>query len=317
MRSTSQVSGSVGGIADEVLELFSREQKELPTKLFYDQRGSMLFEQITQLPEYYPTQCELEIMKHHSPEMARLMGDNPLILEYGSGSSLKVRLLLDEIKPPAIYIPLDISDQHLLKSGKKLMSEYPNLTIIPTVADFTTDITLPAGLPQHGSQVAYCPGSTIGNFKPDAAVNYLQSVARTVGKGGYALIGIDLVKPRDVLERAYNDSRGITAKFNLNILLHINRALGTNFDVSNFGHVAEYDEDRQCIVMKLVAREECTVSVNGTDFHLERGEEIITERSHKYTETSFRALASQASFSPIKSWTDSRGWFSVQLLRAR
>lgn len=303
-----------GGIAREVIQALSLEPKELPTKLFYDRDGSILFEQITAQDEYYPTRCEQSIMHQYSPEIAALLGQRPLIVEYGAGSSLKTRLLLDEVDMPATYVPVDISGEFLNKSSRKLSNEYSELEVIPVTADFTADFKLPARLPRHNRRVAYCPGSTIGNQKAPQAVQMLDRMARQIGKGGYVLIGIDLVKPRDTLERAYNDAAGVTAKFNLNILNHINRRLGTNFQIANFRHSAKFDEQQNCIVMKLVSKQDAEVAVNGSTFALREGEEIITERSHKYTNESFAQLAEQASLKPVQNWTDSKGWFGVHLL---
>ena len=304
-------------LAADVADARALEPKELPTKLFYDKSGSLLFEQITELKEYYLTRCEREIMHNHSAEMAEMMGPMPLILEYGSGSSLKTRLLLAELEPPATYLPVDISGEFLDKEARKLRREYPELQIMPLTADFTADFNLPRKLPRHKRRIAYCPGSTIGNQKGPQTVKMLQRMARQVGPNGYALLGIDMVKPKEPLEKAYNDAAGITARFNLNILRHINSRLDADFNVGNFSHRAYYDEEQACIVMKLVCNQASEVAVNGRTFSFSQGEEVITERSHKYTRDSFEALAEQAGLKTVKHWTDRSNWFGVHLLAHR
>ncbi|HEU4322615.1 MAG TPA: L-histidine N(alpha)-methyltransferase [Roseiflexaceae bacterium] len=304
-------------IRDEVLHGLSLPQKELPPKLFYDERGSQLFDQITELEEYYPTRTELAITRRYAGEMAELIGPDSLLVEYGSGSSVKTRILLDHLHDLACYMPVDISEAHLHSSAAALAAAYPRLDIRPVCADYTAPFELPALVPAPRRTVVYFPGSTIGNLHGDEALRLLDQMAGLAGRGGGLLIGADLQKDRAVLERAYNDAAGVTAAFNLNILGRLNRELGATFRLSLFEHRAFYNEARHRIEMHLLSTQAQTVLVDGVAVHFEAGETIHTECSYKYSLEGFAAMAGQAGLRVRKVWTDPQGWFSVQYLTVR
>jgi dimethylhistidine N-methyltransferase len=286
--------------------------KRLPCKYFYDAAGSRLFDRICELPEYYPTRTELAILQADAPAMAKRLGPDCLVIEYGSGSGTKTRLLLDALARPAAYLPVDIARDHLEQSAAALAAESPNLQIMPVCADFTKPFALPAGVPAGRRRAVYFPGSTIGNFGPAAARRLLARMARMAGRGGAVLIGVDLKKDPCVLEAAYNDAAGVTAAFNLNLLTRINRELGGTFHPSKFCHHALYGPTRGRVEMHLVSRCRQTVRVAGTDFAFEDGESILTECSYKYTVRGFQALAAAAGLRARQAWTDPQHWFSVQ-----
>lgn len=297
----------------DVLAGLSASPKRIPSKYFYDETGSRMFERICGLEEYYPTRTELAIMQDHAAEMAQLLGPAVLLFEFGSGSSLKTRLLIDHLVSPAAYVPIDISEEHLRESVGALAKDYPGLRVIPVAADFTADIVLPA-VDASARRVAYFPGSTLGNFIPENARRFLRRVRRLAGANGALLIGVDLVKDPAILERAYNDRAGVTAAFNRNVLAHVNAALGTNFDCGAFEHLAFYNEAARRIEMHLVARRSQTVELAGRTFVVAAGERILTEYSHKYELREFADLVAEAGFSVQNVWTDEEQLFSVQLL---
>jgi dimethylhistidine N-methyltransferase len=298
----------------QVLRGLRRTPKELPCKFFYDERGSRLFDAICDLEEYYLTRTELAIMRRHAADMADRLGPDCLLVEYGSGSSVKTRLLLDRLRRPAGYVPVDISREHLLRSASALAASYPGLQVLPVCADFTADFTLPHPARPPARRVAYFPGSTIGNFRPTAAVKLLQRMAAQVGPGGGLLIGYDLRKSRTVLEPAYDDRAGVTRDFNLNLLARINRELGGDFDLARFRHRAFYNGRFGRVEMHLVSDREQTVHVGGVEFHFAEGESVRTECSYKYTAAGFGRLAARAGFRAAVAWTDERHWFCVQYL---
>ncbi|HEU5102881.1 MAG TPA: L-histidine N(alpha)-methyltransferase [Roseiflexaceae bacterium] len=304
-------------IRDEVLDGLRRTPKELPPKLFYDERGSQLFDQICELHEYYPTRTEVAIMQAHAHEMAALIGPDSLLVEYGSGSSLKTRILLDHLVAPGGYVPIDISREHLLRSAERLAAAYPDIEILPVWADYTAGLTLPHPARRVARAVAYFPGSTIGNCHPHEAVQLLRQIAELVGPGGGLLIGVDLQKDRATLERAYNDRAGVTAAFNLNMLARINRELGVTFRLEQFRHRALYNEQFQRIEMHLVSQRRQVVDIDGLTIAFEAGESILTECSYKYSLESFGALARVGGFEITHVWTDPQRLFSVQYLVAR
>ncbi|GAB4193349.1 MAG: L-histidine N(alpha)-methyltransferase [Roseiflexaceae bacterium] len=301
-------------IRDEVLRGLSLPQKELPPKLFYDERGSQLFDQITELEEYYPTRTELAITRRYVDEMAELIGPGSLLVEYGSGSSIKTRILLDHLHDLACYMPVDISEAHLHSSAAVLAAAYPHLDIRPVCADYTAPFELPALEPPPQRTVVYFPGSTIGNLHDDEAVQLLRQMAGLIRAGGGLLVGADLQKDRAVLERAYNDAAGVTAAFNLNILGRLNRELGATFRLSLFEHRAFYNEAHHRIEMHLVSTQAQTVLVDGVAVHFAAGETIHTECSYKYSLEGFAAMAAAAGLRVQKVWTDPKAWFSVQYL---
>ena len=296
----------------EIVEGLSQSQKTISPKYFYDERGSQLFDRITELPEYYLTDAELEIMRTYVDEMAELIGETASLIEFGSGSSLKTRILLENLRNLAAYVPVDISEEHLYASALKLRTEFPGLDVRPVVADFTKTFSLPSPRIMPVKNVVYFPGSTIGNFEHDMAMDLLRVMYEEAGEGGALLIGVDLQKDPDVIDRAYNDSAGVTAEFNLNMLRHLNTSYGANFDLDSFEHSAIYDEDEGRVVIELISQAEQTVEVGDTEFELEDGETILTEYSHKYTLAGFAEMAHGAGFEVEKVWTDTDRLFSVQ-----
>lgn len=288
--------------------------KTIPCRFFYDAAGSRLFDQICELPEYYPTRTELALLKAHAAEFADLFGSGAEVVEFGAGSGVKIRLLLDALAWPAIYRPIDISGEHLLIAAQALARDYHDLSVRPVIADFTQPIPLPAVRPGM-RRVGFFPGSTIGNLPPPEATRFLRSAARLL-RGGGLLIGVDLVKDRDVLVRAYDDAAGVTAAFNRNILVRANRELGADFAVERFEHRALFNEEHSRIEMHLVSKGAQRVSVAGDSFTFADGETIHTENSYKYNVEGFQRLASTAGFKPGKVWTDDNALFSLHWLEA-
>jgi len=299
---------------EHVHEGLSAEQKWLSPKYFYDAEGSRLFNRICELPEYYLTRTELQIMAQHLEGIAGALGPRVLLIEPGSGSGVKTRRLLGALDAPAGYVPVEISREQLMQAVERLRSEFPAIPILPVCADFTAgfDIPRPEATPRR--RVVYFPGSTIGNFDAEAAANLLRGMRDKVGAGGGLLIGVDLRKDRQMLENAYNDSEGITAQFNLNLLKRINRELGGDFDVDGFSHRAIWNSEASRVEMHLVSRRDQTVRVGDSRFRFAAGEYIFTESSYKFTLAGFAARAEQAGWSVSEVWTDARQWFSVQYL---
>ncbi len=296
---------------DEVLLGLQQSPKTLPCKYFYDKRGSQLFDQICDLDEYYLTRTELAIMDAYAPQMAAQIGPGVMLVEYGSGSSVKTRILLDHLPEVAAYVPVDISRKHLQHTCLDLARSYPTLDVLPVCADFTTDFDLP--IPQHEPThcAVYFPGSTIGNFGRREAEKLLSQIAPLCGVGGGLLIGIDLQKDRETLEAAYNDSRGITAEFNLNLLRRINRELRGDFHLERFRHVANYNAELGRVELFLRSLRDQVVTVAGTTFGLAANELICTEHSHKYTVDGFSRMAAKAGLTLRKQWTDAEQRFAV------
>lgn len=297
----------------EVLDGLRQKQKRLPSKYFYDERGSELFEQITHLPEYYPTRTEKSILTRQMESLAGLIGPDAVIIELGSGSSRKTRLLLDHLQQIAAYIPVDISDKYLLKVAHELREDYPEMLIKPVCADYTKPFSLPSIDVPYGRQLVFFPGSTIGNFEPQYARHLLSMIHDLLESDGAFLIGVDLKKTRSILERAYNDSKGVTAAFNKNMLLHLNRELGTDFDPDLFGHRACYNEAKGRIEMHLVSHAAHTAHLDGEKIEFSKGESIHTENSYKYSVDEFRQLV-QDWFRVKHVWTDEQTLFSLQYL---
>jgi dimethylhistidine N-methyltransferase len=298
----------------EVLAGLSRPRKELPCKYFYDARGSALFERICEQPEYYLTRTELAITRRHAADLAAALGPRCLLVEFGSGSSVKTPLLLERLPDPAGYVPVDISREHLLASAAALAARFPGLEVLPVWADFTTPFTLPAPRHPAARRAVYFPGSTIGNFGPDEAVRLLAGIAALGGPGGGLVIGVDLRKPAAAVEPAYNDAAGVTAAFNLNLLARINRELGADFDLDAFEHRAFFDEDHSRIEMHLVSRRPQAVHLGRATVRFAPGEGIRTEYSYKYSREAFARLAHAAGLAVRRVWTDDTGLFSVQYL---
>ncbi len=302
-------------IRAEVLRGLRRRPKDLPCKYFYDELGSRLFEDICELDEYYLTRAELAIMRRHAGAMAATIGPRCCLIEFGSGSSRKTRLLLDHLEEPAAYVPIDISEAALEASARALTADYPGLDVLPVCADFTRPFDLPE-LPPAARRAVYFPGSTVGNFGPAAAGRLLRRIRRLCGRGGGLLIGYDLKKDPAVLNAAYNDSRGVTAEFNLNLLRHINRELGADFQLDGFRHLAFYNAEQGRIEMHLVCTRPQTVHIGRARVDLAEGETIRTEYSYKYAVAEFSALAEGAGLRPRQAWTDAAGLFCVQYLAA-
>ena len=301
----------------EVLMELQKEQRAIPSKFFYDQHGSFLFDQICKLDEYYITRTETEILQQYIHEIAEMMGPDCLLIEYGSGSSEKTRMLLDHLSEIAAYIPVDISRDHLFNTAENLNRKYPKLVIFPLWADFTKPFSFPLVSNGFSKKLAYFPGSTIGNFYPQQAIDFLQNVAALVGPGGGFLIGIDLQKDPDILNLAYNDRKGITAAFNLNMLAHINRKFHADFVESQFEHNAFYNQQAGRIEMHLTSKQDQVVTINGSGFDFYQGESILTEVSYKYTVAGFAGMAAQAGFDVRRVWLHSNKYFSGQDLAAR
>lgn len=293
----------------EVTDGLARQPKVIPPKFFYDATGSQLFDEICELDEYYPTRTEMHILGEHAEEIALLVGEKSFIIEPGSGSSTKVRLLLDELKPHT-YMPMDISKQHLLNAAQDLAEEYPWLDIHAACADFTTELVIP-DLEYNTNRVAFFPGSSIGNFEPIAARNFLRHLGQTLGNGGGLLIGVDLKKPVDILHAAYNDRKGVTAEFNQNLLRRINHELGADFNPELFDHYAFYNPHQGRVEMHLVSLQQQSIHIDDKMFNFERGESIHTECSYKYSIMEFQQMAASAGFKTVKVWTDTEQLFSV------
>jgi len=298
----------------DVLAGLRRSPRSIPSKYLYDERGSELFERICELQEYYPTRTELAITRKHLAEIADCLGPRCLLVEYGSGSSLKTRILLDRLEEPAGYVPIDISREHLARSAAELDAAYPGLEVLPVCADYTGDYDLPRPRREPRHVVVYFPGSTIGNFTPPEARDFLAHVAEVCGPGGGLLIGVDLVKGREILERAYDDAAGVTAAFNRNLLARANRELGADFDPDGFAHLAVWNAELGRIEMHLESRRDQEVRVGDERLCFRAGERIHTENSYKYEVDQFAALAGSAGLDMVAVWTDPERLFSVQYL---
>lgn len=302
---------STNTFLQDILEGLSRSPKSLPCKYFYDERGSRLFDRICELEEYYPTRTELAIMRRYAPEMAQQIGPGVMLAEYGSGSSIKTRWLLDHLPDPVAYVPVDISRDHLERTAGRLAGDYPHIDVLPVCADFTGTFDLPVSIREPSHAAVYFPGSTIGNFTPEQALRLLQQISDLCGTGGGLLIGIDLKKDVATIEAAYNDAAGVTAEFNLNLLHRINRELDGDFALNEFRHRAVYNPQMGRVELGLVSQRAQRVTVAGETFDFERGEEIRTEYSHKYTIEEFAELAAAADLSLHRHWTDDASQFAV------
>ena len=300
---------------NDVIEGLSQNPKTLKPKYFYDNRGAQLFTEICTTPEYYPTRTEIKILNQNAEDIASQIGDNTALIEYGSGALEKIKILLNFLNEPVGLIPVDISEDQLFASAKNLENLYPDLEILPVAADFTKPIPIPGFSQPPKKYVAFFPGSTIGNFEPDLAIQFLEGVTKTIGLDGLLLIGFDLKKDIETLLAAYDDQRGITSSFNKNLLSRINDELGGNFNLDTFEHVARYNENKGRIEMHLKSTTEQTVSINKELFEFLEGETIHTENCYKFTKESFTAMSSKAGLYPVKTWTDDQNLFAVMLLR--
>ncbi|MFN1834846.1 L-histidine N(alpha)-methyltransferase [Balneola sp. MJW-20] len=300
---------------EEVLMGMSQEQKSLPSKYFYDKKGSELFDRITDLKEYYPTRTEVQILMENIDSFHEYLGDHIVLIEPGSGSSTKTRILLDRLVGIEAYVPIDISSEYLHKVAKDLQDEYPEIEIRPLSADYIHPFDLPEDLPP-GRPIVFFPGSTIGNFSPETVREFLEVVYDLIGKEGGFLIGVDLKKDREILLAAYNDSEGVTAEFNKNILRHINRLLGTDFKPDSYEHEAIWNEEESRIEMHLISKTDQQVCVNDRRYTIRKGESIHTENSHKYSLQQFKKMV-EPWFGVKKVWTDDEQLFSIQYLEPR
>jgi L-histidine Nalpha-methyltransferase len=298
-----------------VLNGLSEARRAIPCKFFYDERGSALFEAICRLPEYYLTRTEIAILEKNAIEIAEKMGRHCRLIEFGSGASTKVRILLRALNHPAAYAPVDISREHLRDAAASLAEDFPALPVVAVCADYTRPFAMPPLLGPGGKRVGFFPGSTIGNFEPDAAVAFLANYARILGPGGEMLIGVDLKKDPKILNAAYNDRAGVTAQFNLNLLERINRELDGDLVIGHFEHIAFYNEieGRVEIYIGSLANQEAWIA--GKPILFAQGELIHTEYSYKYSIPEFRALAARAGFRPVDTWTDREELFSVHYFR--
>lgn len=315
---SASINTEIAGLNDEneILAGLRQPQKTISPKFFYDEAGSQLFDKICRQPEYYPTRTELGIMRRHIDEIAHLIGPCASIIEFGSGSSIKTRLLLEKLDRLAAYVPVDISREHLAQTTKSLAADFPDIEVLPVCTDFTQTFALPTPRILPLKNIVFFPGSTIGNFPTPDAVN-LMRVMRTEAKDdGALLIGVDLEKPKHILEPAYNDAAGVTAEFNLNLLTRINREYAADFELRKFEHQAIYDESEKRIEMRLISLNRQTVHVAGTYIELDAGEYIVTEHSHKYSPDQFEKMVKQAGFEPCQAWSDADNLFSVQYLTA-
>jgi dimethylhistidine N-methyltransferase len=300
--------------AGDVIDDLSQHPKRLSPKYFYDATGSELFEQITLLPEYYPTRTELGILRDRASEVAAIIPKGAALVEFGAGATTKVRLLLEQCAFGA-YVPVDISGDFLKAQADALRKDFPALSVYPVAADFTAPFALPDAV-KAMPKVGFFPGSTLGNFEPHEACAFLRSAREILGKDARMVIGVDLEKDERVLYDAYNDAAGVTARFNLNVMVRINRELGGNFDTNAFMHRAIYNRDRHRIEMHLISKKAQTVRVLGRSFSFRAGETIHTESSYKYSLERFTALARGSGWTALESWTDPAGMFSVHALVA-
>jgi dimethylhistidine N-methyltransferase len=300
--------------AGDVIDGLSQHPKRLSPKYFYDAAGSELFEQITLLPEYYPTRTELSILHDRGGDISAIIPDGAALVEFGAGATTKVRLLLNQCKFDA-YVPVDISGDFLKAQAAALRKDFPALEVYPVAADFTTPFALPEPV-RAMPKVGFFPGSTLGNFEPHEACSFMRSAREILGEGAQMVIGVDLEKDERALYDAYNDSAGVTARFNLNVLVRINRELGGNFDLSAFMHRAIYNRERHRIEMHLISKKTQTVRMLGHSFAFRAGESIHTESSYKYSLDRFTALARGSGWSPRELWTDKADMFSVHALMA-
>lgn len=292
----------------QVIGGLRRAQKTISPKFFYDERGSELFTEITRQPEYYLTRTEIELLTKIRTELPELIGEETILIEYGSGSSEKIRLLLSSIRPK-VYAPLDISRDYLAKAAETVAEEHPWLEVRATCIDYSCEFDLPFDV--DGRKVGFFPGSSIGNFSRAEALDFLSRVREQVGDDGALLIGVDMKKDADILNRAYNDAAGVTAAFNLNLLNHINREFDASFRPESFEHHAEYNHEEGCVQMFLVSKQDHVVSIAGEKVRFAAGERIHTENSHKYSKDEFLAMARRAGFDASKVWQDDNGWFGL------
>jgi dimethylhistidine N-methyltransferase len=311
-RQLPQQSGDTPTFKADVLEGLRSTPKLVPAKYFYDAAGSHLFERITELPEYYPTRCEMKTLREHAADIAKLIPQSAALVEFGSGSSKKARILLRAAPKLAAYVPVDICGEMIEQEAIELRADFPQLKVLPVTADICKPFELPVEAKQAPARIGFFPGSTIGNFEPHEASGFLRNAATILGAGSKLIIGVDLIKPIEVLNAAYNDSAGVTAKFNLNLLTRINRELGGTFRLNMFEHHAFYNRERHRIEMHLASTRRQKVKVAGETIDFRAGEPIHTDHSYKYSVESLAALARGVGWLPAGSWTDADKYFSIQ-----
>lgn len=302
-------------ISGDILAGLSSTPKRLPSKYFYDKRGSELFEEITRQPEYYLTRVELQLLEDSAQEIAEAVGPRAHVVEYGSGSGRKTRLLLDALEDPVAYTPIEISRSALLASVERLDREFDDIEVLPVLADFTEPVPLPAPERKADHALVFFPGSTLGNFTDAEAVRLLRAMRATMGDRGGALVGIDLQKSPAIVEAAYNDAAGVTAAFTRNLLARLNRDIGSDFDLDAFAHHAEYVADAGRIETFLVSQRAQAVTVEGQRFAFAEGERMQVEYSQKYTDDSLAGLAGEAGLRIVRGWNDPKDWFGLRLLQ--
>lgn len=302
-------------ISGDVLAGLAKTPKQLPSKYFYDKRGSELFEEITRQPEYYLTRVELALLHDSAAEICAAVGPRAHVVEYGSGSGHKTRILLDALEDPVAYTPIEISFSALTASVQRLDREFDDVEVLPVCADFTQPVAIPQPTRQAEHALVFFPGSTLGNFGEDEALGLLRAMRQTMGDRGGALVGIDLQKSPAMLEAAYNDAAGVTAAFTLNLLTRLNRDVGSDFDLTAFSHLANYSVERGRIETFLVSQCAQTVTVEGRRFRFASGEAMQVEYSHKYTDRGFAALVARAGLKVVQRWNDPRDWFGLRLLQ--
>jgi dimethylhistidine N-methyltransferase len=311
MQPASAVPPPTSDLLSDVIAGLSSNPRKLPCKYFYDEQGAALFQKICELPEYYITRTEIDILDRNRAEIASQLGPNIELIGLGTGAGTKTRILVEGLEKPAAYIPVDISEKQLRKSTARFQKIFPELEILPVCADYLQPVVLPSPRHKPARNVVYFPGSTIGNFEPNEALEFLQRIANVSGQGGGLLIGVDLRKDQKVIEAAYNDTAGVTAQFNLNLLVHINRETGANFDLSRWQHRAIYNPKAGRVEMYLISGTDQTVHIGNLEFHFRAGEKILTEHSYKHAPEGFIALAGQAGFDFVKLWTDDARLFGV------
>jgi dimethylhistidine N-methyltransferase len=311
MQPAPTVPPATPDLLSDVIAGLSSDPRTLPCKYFYDEQGAALFQKICELPEYYVTRTEIDILDRRRAEIASQLGPNIELIGLGTGAGTKTRVLVEALEKPAVYIPVDISEKQLRKSAAVFRKIFPKLEVLPVCADYLQPVTLPSPRHKASRNVVYFPGSTIGNFEPNEALEFLLRIANVAGRGGGLLIGVDLQKDQGVIEAAYNDSAGVTAQFNLNLLARLNREIGADFDLNQWRHRAIYNSEAGRIEMYLLSATDQTVHIEDREFRFRAGEKILTEHSYKHTPEGFIALARQAGFDFVKLWTDDARLFGV------
>lgn len=300
-------------LRDEIFQGLSQPQKAISAKFLYDQRGSELFNQICELQEYYLTRTEIALLKKHCSAISQIIGEGCLLVEYGSGSSTKIRILLDALFQPAVYIAIDVSKEHMRKAATSLANAYPQLEVVTICADYTREFALPLS-DATGKKAIFFPGSTIGNLEPNEVSNLLKQSLVYLAKGDGMLIGVDLKKLPEIHHATYNDSLGISATFVYNLLARLNRELNANFQRSGFKYRAFYNQEYSRVEVNLVSIQKQTVRIENQEFEFQRGETIHIQNAYKYTVEEFQAIAKQVGFEPTHVWVDADNLFSIHYL---